>query len=80
MMSFDPELEADVSSWHHAHTQTHTQQQQAVIMCLSFVLFLFFSFCKQDVETVYRRAAATFPLLDSPTDTRPTCTASGESL
>lgn len=32
---------------------------------------------RQDVATVCRTAAATSPLLASPTDTRPTCTASG---
>lgn len=35
-------------------------------------------FCKQDVGIVYRTAVATSPLLVSPMDIRPTCTASGE--
>ena len=34
--------------------------------------------CAQDVETAFRTAAGTSPLLVSLTDTQPTCTASGE--
>lgn len=67
LKSFDLELEADVSPWHHAH------------MGLSIFLFCFY-FREQDVGTVCKRAAATFPLLDSPMGTLRTCTASGESL
>lgn len=51
---------------HHAHGSGLT----SVCVCVCV--------CEQDVGTVCRTAAGTSPLPASPTDTRPTCTASGE--
>lgn len=57
----------------HAHNSWNVSYTNAFVKAVFCVCV-----CAQDVGTVCRTAAGTSPPLVSPTDTRPTCTASGE--